>query len=130
MPPNFFFYDISILISPRSFLFLVYICSIAKLFILLMFFHFSIFLQPYGHNRGEILLSLNYNPGMNTITVGITKARNLIHFDAHSNRGERLKSAFVIKTSFQLSVFKPNQSDPSCRPIRTKVTSSAANENS
>ncbi|XP_078368785.1 synaptotagmin-15-like [Oculina patagonica] len=42
--------------------------------------------QPYGHTRGEILLSLNYNPGFNTITVGITKAKNLIHFDAHSNR--------------------------------------------
>lgn len=50
------------------------------------------FLQPYGHTRGEILLSLNYNPGCNTLTVGITKAKNLIHFDAHSNRGELLCS--------------------------------------
>ena len=46
------------------------------------------FLQPYGHTRGEILLSLNYNPGCNTLTVGITRAKHLIHFDAHSNRGE------------------------------------------
>ena len=51
--------------------------------IFIMFFH-----QPYGHTRGEILLSLNYNPGCNTLTVGITKAKNLIHFDAYSNRGE------------------------------------------
>lgn len=52
--------------------------------------------QPYGHTRGEILLSLNYNPGMNTITVGITKARNLIHFDAHSNREYLVKITEVF----------------------------------
>lgn len=42
--------------------------------------------QPYGHTRGEILVSLNYNPRCNTLKIGITKAKNLIHFDAHSNR--------------------------------------------
>ena len=46
------------------------------------------FPQPYGHTRGEILVSLNYNPGFNTITVGIAKAKGLLHFDVHSIRGE------------------------------------------
>lgn len=42
--------------------------------------------QPYGHTRGEILVSLNYNSGFQTITVGIAKAKNLLHFDVQSSR--------------------------------------------
>lgn len=59
-------------------------------------------------SRGDLLVSLCYNPTANTITVSIIKARNLKAMDIGGTSGTNAPSSLVFYTFLQLCCSKTN----------------------